>query len=609
MKTKIFAVSLFSALLIFGVIVGLRSHTEEDPFVTNLMAGQHIDVGDVIVWNDGDYLYVKYLVTAEGWCLTETHLHVAESMEGIPQKKGNPPPGQFTWPMRHACATEYTYEIPLEWDTGTELFIAAHAEMEKILEEFPYYASAVVNYDQGLRKDGGPVREQRSTPGQALALELGKNEFNFFSLGFDGWIIVEFDCPIRNGEGNDVSVWEDTWGGYPLETADVSASQDGVDWTLLGTAVNTTGTPQSPNEFDLVDLERAKYIKVTDTTNPDVHADNADGFDLNAVGSLQDCTREETAWGDGDDFPGKNWATYIMYTLKPDTERFPEEGTVYVGYEDWGNGDFDYNDFGMRFYVEEIYERISGKQYLTEITMTFTPIIYDSGAEHYIHIRRPFEVETSYEYIVTRENSSGDTVTPYSGEIASGSHSDSGELDVILFNTIKYPKPSKKICPGGLTPCTVILDETVTVNVVLLTPELRTEPEPPRSYTVNSTTFTDLAPIMANYDAYIDPYSPPWISIAEWHIDDTQVISNTANQKNSPTLIPTGTETPFVLVIPYPEWIPPFEDTTITGPYLKFLDFYTTGAPENWYDPTIAGMVINTVGTGFLSWGPYPIIP
>lgn len=98
-----------------------------------LLAGQDIEVGNVTVSNDGDNLYVQYNITEEGWCLTETHVHVATSLEGIPQKNGNPIPGQFEYNGEHDCVTEYTYEIPLtredgtNWDDGTNLVIAAHA--------------------------------------------------------------------------------------------------------------------------------------------------------------------------------------------------------------------------------------------------------------------------------------------------------------------------------------------------------------------------------------------------------------------------------------------------------------------------------------------------
>jgi hypothetical protein len=53
------------------------------------MAGQNELAGTVKVWNEGDSLYVLY-ETLEPWCMTETYLAVASSLEGIPQSNGNP---------------------------------------------------------------------------------------------------------------------------------------------------------------------------------------------------------------------------------------------------------------------------------------------------------------------------------------------------------------------------------------------------------------------------------------------------------------------------------------------------------------------------------------
>ena len=103
-----------------------------------LKAGQSIDAGSVTVSNDGVKLYVTY-ETIDGWELVETHLAIATSLEGIPQtKKGNPVPGKFAYSMEHdPAAIEYTYEIDLEWVIGTELYIAAQAEVQKaVLDEF-----------------------------------------------------------------------------------------------------------------------------------------------------------------------------------------------------------------------------------------------------------------------------------------------------------------------------------------------------------------------------------------------------------------------------------------------------------------------------------------
>jgi len=338
----------------------LTKHTEGDPFTTDLIAGggspaSAIDVGDVLVWNDGDTLYVKYVIYEDGWCLTETHLHVAKSEGEIPQtKKGNPIPGQFDYKSEHDCVTDYT--IQLNWCPNTELFIAAHAVVQKttVITAAPYYASTVVSYIQGLTKGGTSVRTERSTPEQGLIFEIGQDEHNFFSLGFGGWIIVEFDCPIQNGEGNDVKIIEDTWGlPYPLEKANVFASQDGITWTWLGVADNTNlDVIHTISEFDLGILNWAKYIKVEDISDPAPHNNAADAYDLNAVESLQDCVeiQEETAWGAGFDFPGKNWATYFKYIVQPLTlylyEKDPSDWSIVDGGA-WGK--LEYYPCGSTF--------------------------------------------------------------------------------------------------------------------------------------------------------------------------------------------------------------------------------------------------------------------
>jgi hypothetical protein len=94
---------------------------------TTLYAGKNIPVGTVTVSNDADFLYVTYETTG-GWKLKETHLAVADSVEGIPQtKKGNPKVGNFPYKAKHKKVEEYTYKIELTWPSCTQLYIAAHA--------------------------------------------------------------------------------------------------------------------------------------------------------------------------------------------------------------------------------------------------------------------------------------------------------------------------------------------------------------------------------------------------------------------------------------------------------------------------------------------------
>lgn len=109
------------------------------PKSVNLIAGQHIDIGSVYVWNTKDYIFVRY-EAEDNWYLSETHLAVATSLDGIPQtNSGNPIPGQFPYKTTHdPMVTHYTYKISLKEvgynETTQDLFIAAHADV-KLLDE------------------------------------------------------------------------------------------------------------------------------------------------------------------------------------------------------------------------------------------------------------------------------------------------------------------------------------------------------------------------------------------------------------------------------------------------------------------------------------------
>jgi hypothetical protein len=166
---------------------------------------------------------------------------------------------------------------------------------------------------------------------------------DWFSLGFNttypnstpvppyvgGWITLEFEHPILNGDGNDFTVYESSSEDYVnvyKEFAEVYASQDGIDWTLIGIAGNQppeairyyeNGNPTLVvyTEFDLSELPWAKYIKIQDISDPTIRYNIDDAFDVNAVQALHDIIEEETAWGEGEDFPGNDWSMYFDYTI------------------------------------------------------------------------------------------------------------------------------------------------------------------------------------------------------------------------------------------------------------------------------------------------------
>jgi hypothetical protein len=196
------------AMLLLTAATIASAHTEDDPFTTNLIAGggnvnSAIDAGDVLVWNDSDNLYVKYVT--DGWCLTETHLHIDISPDEIPQTNGNPIPGQFDYKTEHDCVTdyvtEYTYEIPLDGYYGQKLSIAAHAEVckpgEGEREGEGGFAQGVINTTRllaGQHIDSGTV---------TVAIE-GENLVVTYETK-DGWNLTETQLYVGTTKPEDHS--------------------------------------------------------------------------------------------------------------------------------------------------------------------------------------------------------------------------------------------------------------------------------------------------------------------------------------------------------------------------------------------------------------------
>jgi hypothetical protein len=315
---------------------------------------------------------------------------------------------------------------------------------------------------------------------------------------------------------------------------------------------------------------------------------NPDGIQLSAhTGSIEF------------DVPGE-WPEFNPYCV-----RYPESGNAYIGYEDWPNGDFDYNDFGMYFSAEELYD---GSWNLVRIRMTFQAAIYDSGAEHHIYIDRPIVGPRTVE--VTR------SISAWGDETAAGMYAGSGPVSVLIFDTQKYPWPMKKTYNGQY--------DIVNVEIYVGDPTLNPKAvlTPPRSLTNGGNTFYDLDPFMANYDPWMRAFLPfaPWT--ADWHISSVQYVTGLSGGQNVHDHRLQGLNLPHILVVPYLDWIPPWEDTCISrppygspysdqymtpngdwdGPYDEFYDYYSDGNPiyADWYEH----ITNYYVGFGGISWAP-----
>ena len=179
------------------------------------------------------------------------------------------------------------------------LLVAGNAEAQ-------VNATSVVSFTQGMRADGvSPIGVTRSNSNNAVGAITASHDANigeasnnassveFVSLGFGGEIVLEFASPICNQAGNDLTVFETSYGtpscvSWP-EMALVYARQDDCQpWTLISP---NAGICQNA-DLDLGVLSWAKFIKIEDITNPTLNvflSSNQDGFDVDGVVGFSSC--------------------------------------------------------------------------------------------------------------------------------------------------------------------------------------------------------------------------------------------------------------------------------------------------------------------------------
>ena len=117
--------------------------------------------------------------------------------------------------------------------------------------------------------------DEGDTPGV-----IGAPDNRNYSIGKDGWIVLDMQLSIFDGPGNDIKIYE---GDTSPEGYDCYASEtiDGP-WQSLGTGNGTT-------EFDLANggLIEAQFVKIVDDGDGSQTAPDA-GFDLDAIESISD---------------------------------------------------------------------------------------------------------------------------------------------------------------------------------------------------------------------------------------------------------------------------------------------------------------------------------
>jgi len=308
------------------VMTALPLSVQADPVTVDLLAGQDDDVGDITVWNDEDNLYVEFDTTESGELMLETHLAIATSVSGIPQtKKGNPIPGQFEYTTNHmGGTTNYVYMIPLEWISGTDLYIAAHASLGQELT-MTLFSGA----DQGIVVYGpvsayAPVGDAAwGTPVPAVATYVHPS---WPSIAGATWISNTYYI----GEPIAASSWrwvnhEFTVPGYPL-SGSITITADNAEDVYLNTVfVGSDGEVQDPwvDNYEwgtvlthpMYPLEGINDLDIIVRNYPGSSSPTANPTGLIYTMAVNYIESGESAWGEGCQFDGANWAMYFTYTV------------------------------------------------------------------------------------------------------------------------------------------------------------------------------------------------------------------------------------------------------------------------------------------------------
>ena len=214
--------------------------TESEAESFPLYAGQDWEVGEVLVWNDDTRVCVKYRlfdgtgedpenVVGEGWGIYETHVDAATSLEGIPQKNGNPPPGKLRYGeddlTGEAMAGPYcipfediigfTEELDL---CGTPIVIAAHAVVKK---EIITFDTCMIDFEEFSEYDD--ISSVATDCGEVLFRMVDYTPLMSLSVGDTATLTIKSDLPIIAEEN---TMRTDDYYGLVAFTSDLNGMKD-----------------------------------------------------------------------------------------------------------------------------------------------------------------------------------------------------------------------------------------------------------------------------------------------------------------------------------------------------------------------------------------------
>lgn len=232
------------------------------PLVITPLCADSIEVRNWVIYNPHDVTSI----------LVDWELLYAPSYRGTQLA----PPGYTTFQTPNIMNPN---TIRISWQdgiTGTKTLVRG-ASSELCNPPACVIGASIVSYHQGFQKNGQAVPMQFSDPLQALgepdASDSPSDPPRHFSLGYNGFIVLELSSNLFDEPGNDLIIHEMSFGdpsfsSHP-ERAEVFVSQNGTQWISLG----LTGSAQNCNApldkaFDLAGkITWCRYVKVVDKTD------------------------------------------------------------------------------------------------------------------------------------------------------------------------------------------------------------------------------------------------------------------------------------------------------------------------------------------------------
>jgi len=354
-----------------------------NPIITyRLMAGQTWEAGEVQVKFENGKIYVRMILTDqrgdldEGWRIYGMKVDIKSDCTLIPQKNGNPIPGQFANKLLFIDGTLDTgwKEMLGNWSVGSPLCIAAHADIKHLevghWEDEEHDFCVVSGTGTGIVGGGNAVVTAANTWANLQAtINSIPDCLDIANYIWDAAFVTN-DCANFGGMVDFVQEFNII--GTPKSATLKIAADNAYAWTLNGgteTAVNLAPdwrTQVALGNFDPPDYQgdigsQAPVVILdgnqtawgivktydvlsdlkTGSNTLNVTALNADwnttdplvnpamviykicGTSVTKKWVVDQPYGSETGWGEGDNFPGANWAMCMDFTPSvPPTYKF-----------------------------------------------------------------------------------------------------------------------------------------------------------------------------------------------------------------------------------------------------------------------------------------------